>query len=491
LQRESVALFEKQRHERKGQENRNRVSKKISSPEYRQALDSLLHTSDANNISQLTPREQVDLIRDLAKRGHYETCLKFSKQHPHTTEAVIVSLSKAPPTVRRKVLHLVENDPNITLSPRTCVALFRCVQGAPAARSLLKHLQNSNSNISVQVWNAAMHASSDCWQTALSMLRELRRNGVDPDERSYAHVLHACAQSGQVRIALALLEELLLSSTKTPTALSSPQIYGAALNACAKGHSVKDALVVLRGMQERSIPINTVHIGALLSALANNGEDRLALEILHNFENGTSAKVADDLVLHPVTLDLVAINTILAACARANNFDMAKEILHQLKSGNFEGLAPDVISYNTVLSACGDATEAKLLVKEMRASRRWRYGVVLPTTITYTHAISACRGNTEAVRFFLDLAHEDGLEPNVYVYSAAIWACPETAQEYWEEMRSAGCAPNIVSYNGMISALAGHGRAEEALSLYEELKDDNLRPSHVTFQVSSILVVET
>jgi pentatricopeptide repeat protein len=243
-------------------------------------------------------------------------------------------------------------------------------------------------------------------------------------------------------------------------------------------------------MQERSIPINTVHIGALLSALANNGEDRLALEILHNFENGTSAKVADDLVLHPVTLDLVAINTILAACARANNFDTAKEILHQLKSGNFEGLAPDVISYNTVLSACGDATEAKLLVKEMRASRRWRYGVVLPTTITYTHAISACRGNTEAVRFFLDLAHEDGLEPNVYVYSAAIWACPETAQEYWEEMRSAGCAPNIVSYNGMISALAGHGRAEEALSLYEELKDDNLRPSHVTFQVSSILVVE-
>ena len=58
-------------------------------------------------------------------------------------------------------------------------------------------------------------------------------------------------------------------------------------------------------------------------------------------------------------------------------------------------------------------------------------------------------------------------------------------------MRSAGCARNLVSYNGMISALAGQGRAEEALSLYEELKDDNLRPSHVTFQVSSILVVET
>lgn len=43
----------------------------------------------------------------------------------------------------------------------------------------------------------------------------------------------------------------------------------------------------------------------------------------------------------------------------------------------------------------------------------------------------------------------------------------------------------------MISALASQGRAEEALSLYEELKDDNLRPSRVTFQVRSILVVAT
>jgi pentatricopeptide repeat protein len=318
------------------------------------------------------------------------------------------------------------------------------------------------------------------------MLRELRRKGVEPDERSYAHVLHACAQSGQVRIALTLLEEL--SST---TVLQSPQIYGAALNACAKGQSVKDALVVLKGMQERSIPINTVHVGALLSALANSGEEGLALEILHNFENGTSAKLDEELVLQPITLDLVAINTILAACAKADNFDKAKEILQQLKSGHFEGLTPDVISYNTVLSACSDAIEAKLLVKEMRESRRWRYGVVLPTPITYTHAISACRGNIEAVRFFLDLAKEDGLEANVFIYSAAIWACPETAQEYWEEMRSTKCAPNIVSYNGMISALASQDRAEEALSLYEELKDNNLRPSCITFKVRSILFVET
>ena len=63
------------------------------------------------------------------------------------------------------------------------------------------------------------------------------------------------------------------------------------------------------------------------------------------------------------------------------------------------------------------------------------------------------------------------------------------ALEYWEEMRTAGCAPNVVSYNGVISALASQGRAEEALSLYEELKDDkNLRPNRITFQVRRVFL---
>jgi pentatricopeptide repeat protein len=40
----------------------------------------------------------------------------------------------------------------------------------------------------------------------------------------------------------------------------------------------------------------------------------------------------------------------------------------------------------------------------------------------------------------------------------------------------------VVSYNGVISALATQGRAEEALSLLEEMKDNNLKPNRITFQ---------
>ena len=474
----NVPLFLKQEKRLKGR-YKTRPFKK-QSPEYRQALDSLLLCSDAH-IASLSPRELVDLTRDLARRGHYETLLELAKKHPHMTEAAIISLSNASPKFRHKALDLVGQQ-NITLtSSRACVALFRCVKGPSAAVSLLQRLQTWDIMLpnDVEVWNAAIYASRENWQTALTIMREMRKQGVLPDERSYANVLHACAQSGQVRIALTLLEEISSSS-------SSPQIWGAALNACAKAGSVKDALTVLKDMRKRSILINTVHVGALLSALANAGNVELALDILHNFTRGTSVGLVEDFVLQPIPLDLVAINTVLAACAKADYFDRAKEILEQLKNGDFEGLSPDVISYNTVLSACSDPNEAKLLVKEMRMSRRYRHGAVPPTSITYTHAITACRQNEAAVRFFLDLCRDDGMEPNVYMYSAAIWTCPDAALDFWEEMGLAGCAPNIVSYNGVISALASQGRAEEALSLYEELKDNGLQPNRVTFQVGSL-----
>ena len=95
----------------------------------------------------------------------------------------------------------------------------------------------------------------------------------------------------------------------------------------------------------------------------------------------------------------------------------------------------------------------------------------------------------DTARFFLDLARNDGIVPNVYMYSAAIWSCREdadAAMELIHDMRMANCIPNVVTYNGVISALATQGRAEEALSLFEEMKDDNLRPNRITFQVCAL-----
>jgi pentatricopeptide repeat protein len=268
-------------------------------------------------------------------------------------------------------------------------------------------------------------------------------------------------------------------------------------------------------MQIQKVPINIIHVSALLSTCARDGRDDIALELLECFRQEKPFYLSEyNLTIPSAPLDLLAINIVLAACAKARNYGDARQILEQIKAGHYAGIeSPDVFSYNTLLSACADPVQAKAIVKEvcvcdtclygsvfftiltcyryimqMRMSRRHRYGAVPPTSITYTHAISACRRNSdiESALFFLELARNDGIAPNVYMYSAAIWCCGcdgDKALELLEEMRTSGCTPNVVSYNGVLSALSLQGRSEEALSLFEELKDDNLKPIRLTFQV--------
>ena len=130
----------------------------------------------------------------------------------------------------------------------------------------------------------------------------------------------------------------------------------------------------------------------------------------------------------------------------------------------------------------------------MRHSRRHRHGAIPPTKITYTHAITACRKaerpNLDMALSFLEMAKDDGIEPNVFMYSAAIWtaeSCGESkvALQILEEMKESNCLPNIISYLGVLSALSFDGRAEEAVHLFQEMKESGVVPNEKIFSVSA------
>lgn len=99
----------------------------------------------------------------------------------------------------------------------------------------------------------------------------------------------------------------------------------------------------------------------------------------------------------------------------------------------------------------------------------------------------------DTVRYFLKTARDDGLAMNAYMYSAAIWTAEcsgdyQNAVAILEEMKSLSktekaCLPNAISYDGVISSLAANGLAIEAISLFEEMKDADINPTPITFQV--------
>jgi pentatricopeptide repeat protein len=130
----------------------------------------------------------------------------------------------------------------------------------------------------------------------------------------------------------------------------------------------------------------------------------------------------------------------------------------------------------------------------MKLSRRYRVGVVRPSSITYARAIAVCgkaeNPDIETARFFLASARDDDIEPTVFMYSAAIWTAERSgdykaAIEILCEMQSLNnIQANTICYNGVLSALAQHGRDGEALALYEEMRENNCVPTVSTYNVS-------
>ena len=133
----------------------------------------------------------------------------------------------------------------------------------------------------------------------------------------------------------------------------------------------------------------------------------------------------------------------------------------------------------------------------MRLSRRYRHGAVPPSNVTYAHAINACQKadipDMKTALLFLDWARDDAIPPSIFMYSSAIWTAQRCgdygkAIRLFQEMKSAGCIPNSVAYDGVISALCKQGNLDEIFAMYNEMKSRGIHATVVTMSVSKKLI---
>jgi pentatricopeptide repeat protein len=109
-----------------------------------------------------------------------------------------------------------------------------------------------------------------------------------------------------------------------------------------------------------------------------------------------------------------------------------------------------------------------------------------PDRVTMIEVLSACStiGALDLGKWVETHASEKGLQHDVYVASALIdmyakCGSLDDAVRVFESMPH----KNEVSWNAMISALAFHGQAQEALSLFRRMSKDNgtVQPNDITF----------
>jgi pentatricopeptide repeat protein len=218
------------------------------------------------------------------------------------------------------------------------------------------------------------------WQTAMNLFHQMRQYRLAPTTNTYVALLRALAPTGQVKIALSLLDGL----QHTPSLKLDDRVWGAAINICAQASDYKASIRVIQQMQQLGVQPSLRHCTALLKALTRSEQDDLALNVLEmmlgNVENSSITLVSStkgdrfSLSLPPTAPDIIALNTVLSACSKAGNFKGTKDLFDRIKEGAFldpqsgHPIAPDRISYHCVLAACRDPNVAREIVKEV--SRR-------------------------------------------------------------------------------------------------------------------------
>lgn len=126
------------------------------------------------------------------------------------------------------------------------------------------------------------------------------------------------------------------------------------------------------------------------------------------------------------------------------------------------------------------ADEAITLFHDMKEN------CVNPNKITLTAVLSACAGigALDLGKQIDEYATQRGFQHDIFVATALVdmyakCGSLESAERVFKDMPR----KNEASWNAMISALASHGRAKEALSLFQRMSDEGggARPNDITF----------
>uniref|UniRef100_A0A6N2KFS8 Pentacotripeptide-repeat region of PRORP domain-containing protein n=1 Tax=Salix viminalis TaxID=40686 RepID=A0A6N2KFS8_SALVM len=169
-------------------------------------------------------------------------------------------------------------------------------------------------------------------------------------------------------------------------------------------------------------------------------------------------------------------HSLIPMYARCGEMGFARKVFDEMGD---RGL----VSWNSMISGCaqnGASNEAIVLFNEMREAGP------NPDKVTMIEVLSACStvGALDLGKWIETHASERGLQHDVHVASALIdmyakCGSLDDAIRVFESMPH----KNEVSWNAMISALAFHGQAQEALSLFWRMSkvNDTVHPNDITF----------
>ncbi|KAJ7560407.1 hypothetical protein O6H91_04G128300 [Diphasiastrum complanatum] len=358
---------------------------------------------------------------------------------------------------------------------------------------LLKHAHQVFINMhqrDLVSWTAmiAGYAQQGLGKEALALYEQMKQEGLQPDDVTYVVLLKACASIAALEQGKQLHSAIIKSGFE-----SNAMVGNILVDMYAKCGCIEDARQVFNNMRER----NVVSWNAMIAGYAQQGLGNEALVLyvqmkqeglqpddvtyvvllkacacIASLEAGKQIHL--DIIRSGFELDFIVGSTLVDMYAKCGCIDHARQVFNNMHER-------DVVSWNSMLAGYAQhwlGKEALSLYEQMKQE------AVQPNNVTYATLLKVCASIAaleKGKRLHFDII-KSGFELDVMVGSALVdmyakCGCMKDASQVFNHIHER----NVVSWNAMITGYAQHGFGKEALTLFEQMKREGIKPDDVTY----------
>ncbi|KAL0928189.1 hypothetical protein M5K25_000059 [Dendrobium thyrsiflorum] len=174
--------------------------------------------------------------------------------------------------------------------------------------------------------------------------------------------------------------------------------------------------------------------------------------------------------------DIATWNSMITGYAKSGDLNSARKLFEDMPARN-------VISWTSMISGYSQNEMYEESIEMFL--RMWEMGEVRPNEVTLTSILPACAnvGAMDLGEKIEAFVRENNLLSNVFVGSALVemYAKCGNIDKAMAVFREVGEQRNVCSWNSMIMGLAVHGRWNDSLQLFHEMKKKGIRPVDITF----------
>ncbi|KAK9080269.1 hypothetical protein SSX86_001945 [Deinandra increscens subsp. villosa] len=334
------------------------------------------------------------------------------------------------------------------------------------------------------------YANSGFCSDALNFYSLIRKTGVLPNNFTFPFTLKSCATNSVPMYGKLIHSEIIRTGFGSDVYVEAALVdmyagcgliedgrqvfdkmskrdlvcWTAMITAYEQAERAETALLLLHEMQREGFSMDWVTTVTVASAVGQLGDARNGRAV-HGY-------AIRNVFLH----ELPVVNSVLAMYAKCGEVEIAETIFDLAKQRN-------IITWNSMLTCYtqnGLASEALALFEQMKV-----FGVN-PNEVTALILVSACSylGSRKHAAKIHDVIVQNKIDINITLRNAimdmyAKCADLDTALGMFKEV-PVNCL-DVSSWNTLIAGYGMHGYGKEALKLFNQMKDENFQPNHITF----------